>query len=236
MSLLRTDTGGTESCQTERKKKLHTELWLHDSVIPQICRNPHWRINWASVSAVSLWYSPSEEDKPPVHLLHPAAIRVKQERRGCVEPSAELKPGSRTLHGLFGSNIHAVIFFSPHRGRLMSGLVALFLPARMALWPLNSCPLTYRLQSVKRDCSHRFPRSSDSWHSGTFSMFMLDWPEMLTESWTTLTCKERAREERLTSGLPTTTGGPSVFWWTTNFKENATWDKINNAASLLIDN
>lgn len=195
MSLFRTDAGWTESCQTERKKKLDTELWLHDSVIPQIWRNPHWRINWATVSALSLWYLPSEEDKPPVHLLRPEVIRVKRERRGewSLPQSSDQGPElSAACLGRGGANFDAMIFLDE---------AALLLPARMALWPLNSCPLTYRLQSVKRDCSHRFPRSSDSWHSGTFSMFMLDWPEMLTESWTTLTCREGRRRASQVRGL-----------------------------------
>ncbi len=60
-------------------------------------------------------------------------------------------------------------------------------PASMDLCALNSCPPTNKLQSVNLEPSHRLPRSSESWHSGTFSMFVFDWPEMFTESWTTLT-------------------------------------------------
>lgn len=102
-------------------------------------------------------------------------------------------------------------------GANIDELPALFLPARMALWPLNSCPLTYRLQSVKRDCSHRFPRSSDSWHSGTFSMFMLDWPEMFTESWTTLTCRDSQSRANLDRGLQSSpTTGAKLFLMNTN--------------------
>lgn len=62
------------------------------------------------------------------------------------------------------------------------------LPARMALWAWNSWPATHREQSVKREFSHKPPSSSASRQSGTFTMFMVFWPEMLTESCTTLTC------------------------------------------------
>lgn len=50
----------------------------------------------------------------------------------------------------------------PRPFSVMGGPCAVLPPARMALWALNSCPRTHRLQSVKRDCSHRLPRSSDS--------------------------------------------------------------------------
>lgn len=60
-------------------------------------------------------------------------------------------------------------------------------PARMALWAWNSWPATHREQSVKREFSHRPPSSSASRQSGTFTMFMVFWPDILTESCTTLT-------------------------------------------------
>lgn len=64
-------------------------------------------------------------------------------------------------------------------------------PAKIALWAWNSWPATHRQQSVNREFSHSPPSSSASRHSGTFTIFIVFWPEMLTESCTTLTCERQ---------------------------------------------
>lgn len=57
----------------------------------------------------------------------------------------------------------------------------------MALCAWYSRPATLSVTSLKRSLSNRFPRSSDSLHSGTLNWTMLLWPEMFTLSATTLT-------------------------------------------------
>lgn len=69
----------------------------------------------------------------------------------------------------------------------MGSAQVLSVPARMALWAWNSWPATHSEQSVKREFSHRPPSSSASRQSGTFTIFMVFCPDMLTESCTTLT-------------------------------------------------
>lgn len=64
-------------------------------------------------------------------------------------------------------------------------------PAKIALWAWNSWPATHKQQSVNREFSHSPPNSSANRHSGTFTIFMVFWPEMLTESCTTLTCERQ---------------------------------------------
>lgn len=208
------DVGWTENCQTEGIKTiicyLYTELWLHDSVIPQIWKNPH---RSSSVS-ISGWYLPSEEDRPSACLLLHVAIGAKEERWG--------EPMLQSLNRQEGTLLVLVQKLWLFLFRLVN------LPARMALWALNSCPLTYRLQSVKRDCSHRFPRSSESWHSGTFSMFMLDWPEMFTESWTTLTCRKSRTTQMLDreQTFSNNTSAAFFFFFWRNKLKFAIWDEI----------
>lgn len=65
------------------------------------------------------------------------------------------------------------------------------LPAKMALCAWNSWPATHSEQSVNRECSHNPPSSSASRQSGTFTMFIVFWPEIFTESWTTLTYTQK---------------------------------------------
>lgn len=60
-------------------------------------------------------------------------------------------------------------------------------PAKMALCAWNFWPATHREQSVNLEFSHKSPSSSASLQSGTFTMFIVFWPEMFTESCTTLT-------------------------------------------------
>lgn len=64
-------------------------------------------------------------------------------------------------------------------------------PAKIALWAWNSWPATHKQQSVNREFSQSPPNSSANRHSGTFTIFMVFWPEMLTESCTTLTCERQ---------------------------------------------
>lgn len=68
------------------------------------------------------------------------------------------------------------------------------LPARMALCAWNSWPATHREQSVKREFSQRPPSSSASRQSGTFTIFIVFCPDMLTESCTTLTWKTDSKD------------------------------------------
>lgn len=65
----------------------------------------------------------------------------------------------------------------------------IFSPARMALCAWNFWPATHREQSMNLEFSHRSPSSSASLQSGTFTMFIVFWPETFTESCTTLTWK-----------------------------------------------
>ena len=60
-------------------------------------------------------------------------------------------------------------------------------PATIALWARNSSDPTANVQSANKGSLRRFPKSSESLPSGIRSCVTLDWPEMLTESWTTLT-------------------------------------------------
>lgn len=53
---------------------------------------------------------------------------------------------------------------------------------------------------MNREFSHRPPSSSASRHSGTFTMFIVFWPEMLTESCTTLTCERQGNPVRRVCG------------------------------------
>lgn len=57
----------------------------------------------------------------------------------------------------------------------------------MALCAWNSRPPTANVTSLNFSLSNKFPKSSESLHSGTLNWTMLLWPEMLTLSATTLT-------------------------------------------------
>ena len=66
-------------------------------------------------------------------------------------------------------------------------LVGHYKPATIALCALNSVPPTEKTQSVKSESLSRFSKSVARRHSGTLSCIIFDWPEIFTDSWTTLT-------------------------------------------------
>lgn len=62
-------------------------------------------------------------------------------------------------------------------------------PANTALCAENCLPPRHSVTSLNEDLSNRTPRSSLSLHSGTLTGVQLDWPDTLTVSPTTDTCK-----------------------------------------------